>query len=70
MEVRWLKQSTQKMDKDLLTHEIFSDSVVEVGLSRKKNYLGKQVPMEENVEVKALHVEINVILHEQNFTTP
>ena len=57
------------MDKDLLIREIFSDSGVGVGLSWKKNYLGKKGPMEEKLKVKALHIEINAIRHQQNFIT-
>ena len=57
------------MDKDLLAQNIFSDSGVEVGLLWKKNYLVKKGPMEEKVKVKALHVEINMIRYQLNFTT-
>ena len=57
------------MDKDLLTHEIVSDSGVEVGLSWKTIYLGVKGPIEYKVKVKALHVEINTICHQQKFTT-
>ena len=51
----------RQMDKDLLDHGIFSDSGVEVGLSRKIIYLGKKGSMEEKEKVKSLHVEINTI---------
>ena len=47
MEVTWIEYSTRKMVKDLLAHEIFSDSLIEVGLSRKTIYLEKKGPMEE-----------------------
>ena len=57
------------MDKDLPAQKIFSDSCVEVGLSWKKNYLGKKGPMEGKVKWKELHVEINAIRHQQNLTT-
>ena len=55
------------MDKDLLACERFSDSGVEVALSGKTIYLQKKGPIEE--KLKALHVEINAICHQQNFTT-
>ena len=59
----------RQMDKDLLDHGIFSDSGVEVGLSRKIIYLGKKGSMEEKEKVKSLHVEINTIHNQWNFTT-
>ena len=46
MEVAWLEYSTQQIDKDLLAHKIFRNSVVEVGMSWKQIYLGKNRPME------------------------
>ena len=47
VEVAWIEYYTQQMDKYLLTHKIFSEYGVEVGLSWKKIYLGKKGPMEE-----------------------
>ena len=69
MEVAWLEYSMRQMDKDLLDHEIFSGSGVEVGLSWKIIYLGKKGPMEGKEKVKALHVEINTIHNQRNFAT-
>ena len=57
------------MDKDLLARIIFRDSGIDVGLSYKTIYLGKKGPMEEKENVKALHAEINTILHQQKFIT-
>ena len=54
---------------DLVAREVFHDSGVEVGLSWEKIYLEKKGPMEEKVKVKALHVDIKSICHQQNFTT-
>ena len=68
MYVAWLDYSTREMDKDLLAREILLDSGVEVCLSWKKIYLGEKVPMEGKGKLKALHVDINAICPQWNFT--
>ena len=57
------------MHKDLLAHKIPLDSDIEVGLPYKTIYIGKKCHMEEKLKVKALHIEINAIRHQQNFIT-
>ena len=62
----WLDDYKLEMNKDLLACDIILDSGLEVGLSWKTIYLGEKGHMEE--KKKALHVEINAIRNQQNFT--
>ena len=68
MDMAWLEYSTGQMDEDLLAREISSDFGLEVVLSCNNIYLLKKGPMEEKLKLKSLHVEINLIRHQQNFT--
>ena len=62
----WLDDYKLEMNKDLLACDIILDSGLEVGLSWKTIYLGEKGHMEE--KKKALHVEINAIRNQHNFT--
>ena len=66
MDMAWLDDYKLEMNKDLLACDIILDSGLEVGLSWKTIYLGEKGHMEE--KKKALHVEINAIRNQHNFT--